>query len=233
MRENLGNILIVEDEPKVAGFIKKGLEESNFAAEIAFDGLVGKAMALSKKYDLIILDINLPLLNGFVLCQLIRENDQNVPILMLTALGGIEEKVKGFSYGADDYLLKPFEFEELIARINALLKRAKFQPTPGRVLTISDLELNRDKKTVVRAGKTIELSAKEFSLLEYFLINKDRIISRYEITDKIWGINFDTGTNVIDVYINFLRKKMDTGFPVKLIHTRTGYGYILTVNEEQ
>ena len=233
MRENLGNILIVEDEPKVEGFIKKGLEESNFAAEIAFDGLVGKAMALSKKYDLIILDINLPLLNGFVLCQLIRENDQNVPILMLTALGGIEEKVKGFSYGADDYLLKPFEFEELIARINALLKRAKFQPTPGRVLTISDLELNRDKKTVVRAGKTIELSAKEFSLLEYFLINKDRIISRYEITDKIWGINFDTGTNVIDVYINFLRKKMDTGFPVKLIHTRTGYGYILTVNEEQ
>jgi DNA-binding response OmpR family regulator len=233
MQENLGKILIVEDEPKVAGFIKKGLEESNFTAEIAFDGIIGKSMALSIKYDLIILDINLPLLNGFVLCKIIRENDQHVPIIMLTALGGIEEKVKGFSDGADDYLLKPFEFEELIARINALLKRSRFHPTGGKVLSFSDLELNRDKKSVVRAGKTIELSAKEFALLEYFMINKDRVISRAELTDKIWGISFDTGTNTVDVYINLLRKKMDNGFPVKLIHTRTGYGYILTINEQQ
>jgi len=233
MREILGKILIIEDEPKVAGFIKKGLEESNFAAEIAFDGVTGKAMALSNKYDLIILDINLPLLNGFILCRLIRENDIQIPILMLTALGGVEEKVKGFNYGADDYLLKPFEFAELIARINALLKRTKFNITPGRILTVADMELNRDKKTVVRAGKTIELSVKEFSLLEYLMINKGRVISRFELTDKVWGIDFDTGTNVVDVYINYLRKKMDTGFAVKLIHTRTGYGYTLTEGDDQ
>ena len=233
MREYLGKILIVEDEPKVAGFIKKGLEETNFTAEIAFDGVTGKAMALSNKYDLIILDINLPLLNGFMLCKLIRENDVQVPILMLTALGGVREKVKGFDYGADDYLLKPFEFEELIARINALLKRTKFTVTTGRLLKIADLEFNRDNKTVVRAGKAIELSAKEFSLLEYLMINKHRVISRFELTDKVWGISFDTGTNVVDVYINFLRKKMDTGFPVKLIQTRTGMGYILTEGDNQ
>lgn len=233
MREYNGKILIVEDEPKVAGFIKKGLEETNFTAEIAFDGVTGKAMALSNKYDLIILDINLPLLNGFMLCKLIRENDVQVPILMLTALGGVREKVKGFDYGADDYLLKPFEFEELIARINALLKRTKFTVTTGRLLKIADLELNRDNKTAIRAGKAIELSAKEFSLLEYLMINKDRVISRFELTDKVWGISFDTGTNVVDVYINFLRKKMDTGFPVKLIQTRTGMGYILTEGDNQ
>ena len=233
MREYMGKILIVEDEPKVAGFIKKGLEETNFTAEIAFDGVTGKAMALSNKYDLIILDINLPMLNGFMLCKLIRENDVQVPILMLTALGGVREKVKGFDYGADDYLLKPFEFEELIARINALLKRTKFNVTTGRLIQIADLVLNRDNKTAIRAGKAIELSAKEFSLLEYLMINKDRVISRFELTDKVWGISFDTGTNVVDVYINFLRKKMDTGFPVKLIQTRTGMGYILTEGDNQ
>jgi DNA-binding response OmpR family regulator len=232
MGENLGKILIVEDEPKVAGFIKKGLEESNFKTDIAYDGSIGKVMALSNKYDLIILDINLPLLNGFVLSKLIRENDQLVPILMLTALGGIEEKVKGFSHGADDYLLKPFEFEELIVRINALLKRSRLYSIPGRILKIADLELNRDRKSVIRAGKSIELSVREFDLLEYFLINTDRVISRFELTDKVWGINFDTGTNMVDVYINFLRKKMDTGFTVKLIHTRTGYGYILSTNAQ-
>ncbi|HEY5123374.1 MAG TPA: response regulator transcription factor [Ignavibacteria bacterium] len=233
MRENLGKILIVEDEPKVAGFIKKGLEESNFTTETAFDGITGKALALSKKYDLILLDINLPLINGFQLCKLIRENDQHIPILMLTALGGVDEKVKGFNYGADDYLLKPFEFAELIARINALLKRTKFNVTAGRLLTFADLELNRDKKTAFRDGKTIELSPKEFSLLEYLMINKERVITRFELTDKVWGIDFDSGTNVVDVYINFLRKKMDTGYPVKLLHTRTGYGYILTGGDDK
>ena len=228
MGEFLGKILIVEDEPKVAGFIKKGLEESKFKAEIAYDGSIGKAMALSNKYDLIILDINLPLINGFVLAKLIRENDQQIPILMLTALGGIEEKVKGFGSGADDYLLKPFEFKELIIRINALLKRSSLQSTPGRILIVEDLELDRDKKKVFRGGQPLELSAKEFLLLEYLMVNKDRVISRNELTDKVWGISFDTGTNVVDVYVNFLRKKMDTNFPVKLIHTRPGFGYILT-----
>lgn len=233
MKENLGKILIIEDEPKVAGFIKKGLEESNFSAEIAYDGLSGKSMALSKKYDLIILDINLPLLNGFQLCKLIRENDQQVPILMLTALGDVNEKVKGFNYGADDYLLKPFEFAELVARITALLKRAKNTVTGQRILKIADLELNRDNKRIVRSGKSIDLSVKEFSLLEYMMMNRDRVLSRLELTEKIWGINFDTGTNVVDVYIKFLRKKMDADFPLKLIHTRTGYGYILSEEQEQ
>jgi Response regulators consisting of a CheY-like receiver domain and a winged-helix DNA-binding domain len=224
----LAKILIVEDEPKVAGFIKKGLEESNFNAEIAYDGLTGKAMGLSNSYDLIILDINLPLLNGFQLCKLIRENNQQIPILMLTALGGLEEKVKGFDYGADDYLLKPFEFEELLARIMALLKRTKYYATlPSRILRIADLELNRDAKTVKRSGKEIELSAKEFLLLEYLMLNRDRVVSRNELTEKVWGLNFDTGTNVVDVYVNFLRKKMDLNYAVKLIHTRIGLGYVL------
>jgi two-component system, OmpR family, copper resistance phosphate regulon response regulator CusR len=233
MLENLGKILIVEDEPKVAGFIKKGLEESNFVVEVAFDGLTGKVLALTKKYDLIVLDINLPLLNGFMLCKLIRENNDQIPILMLTALGGVEEKVKGFGYGADDYLLKPFEFAELVVRITALLKRTKYTVIAGRLLKISDLELNRDKKTTLRAGKTIDLSVKEFSLLEYLMLNPERIISRSELTEKVWGIEFDTGTNVVDVYINYIRKKMDTGYPVKLIHTRTGYGYLLSDAEVQ
>lgn len=225
-------ILIVEDEPKVAGFIKEGLEESNYTVEIAYDGVTGKTMALSRRYDLIILDINLPLLNGFQLCKIIRENDQQIPVLMLTALGGLEEKVKGFEYGADDYLLKPFEFEELVARLMALLKRSKYGNPSPRILRIADLEINRDAKTIVRAGKSIELSAKEYLLLEYLVLNKDRVISRFELTEKVWDINFDTGTNIVDVYINFLRKKMDTEFPAKLIHTRIGMGYILKEADE-
>ncbi len=220
-------ILIVEDEPKVAGFIKKGLEESNFSAEIAYDGILGKTMALANNYDLIILDINLPLLNGFQLCKIIRDNDQQIPILMLTALGGLEQKVKGFDNGADDYLLKPFEFAELVARITALMKRSKYSITLPKLLKIADLEINRDAKTVTRAGKLIELSAKEYMLLEYLVMNKDRVISRFELTEKVWDINFDTGTNVVDVYINFLRKKIDNDFSTKLIHTKVGLGYIL------
>lgn len=225
-------ILIVEDEPKVAGFLKKGLEESNFEAEIAYDGVTGKAMALSNDYDLIILDINLPLLNGFQLCKIIRDNDQNIPILMLTALGGLEEKVKGFDYGADDYLLKPFEFIELLARINALLKRTKRNITPIAVIKIADMEMNRNLKTVTRSGRKIELSAKEFALLEYLVLNKDRVVSRLELIEKVWDINFDTGTNVVDVFINFLRKKMDNDFYPKLIHTRFGLGYVFREGEE-
>jgi two-component system, OmpR family, copper resistance phosphate regulon response regulator CusR len=230
--EDITRILIIEDEPKVAGFIKEGLEENNYSADIAYDGIAGKTMALSDKYDLIILDINLPLLNGFQLCKIIRENNQQIPVLMLTALGRLEEKVKGFDYGADDYLLKPFEFQELIARIMALLKRSKYAAQTTRILKIADLEMNRDAKTVVRAGKPIGLSAKEYSLLEYLAINRDRVVSRFELTEKVWGINFDTGTNVVEVYINFLRKKMDHDFPVKLIHTRIGMGYVLKEVDE-
>lgn len=230
----VAKILIIEDEPKVAGFIKKGLEESDFEAEIAYDGVTGKAFALSNRYDLIILDINLPLLNGFQLCTLIRENDDQIPILMLTALGGLEEKIKGFKYGADDYLLKPFEFAELIARIIALLKRSKFYVpiAESKIIRIADLEINRDTKSVKRGGIAIELSAKEYSLLEYLALNKDRVISRFELTEKVWNINFDTGTNIVDVYINFLRKKIDAKYSLKLIQTKTGHGYLLSKGNE-
>jgi DNA-binding response OmpR family regulator len=220
------NILIIEDEPKVALFIKKGLEENQFSAEIAHDGLVGRTMALQKNYDLIILDLNLPLLNGYDVCREIRQVNTQVPILILTALGTTEDKLTGFDKGADDYIVKPFEFLELLARIKALLKRAK--PNALRnVLKIADLELDTETKTVRRNNTLIELTAKEFSLLELLMRNEGKVFSRAEIAEKIWQINFDSGTNVIDVYINFLRKKVDKNFSVKLIHTYIGMGYVL------
>lgn len=228
----VSKILIVEDEPKVAAFIKKGLEENGFAAEIARDGLVGKAMALANQYKLIILDLNLPLLNGFQLCKLIRENIPNIPVLMLTALGGIDEKVKGFEAGADDYLLKPFEFKELLLRIKALLKRSYEVGTTSSVIQIADLEINRDEKKVFRNGKTVALSATEYKLLEYMALNKDKVLNKMELAEHVWGIRFDTGTNVVEVYINFLRKKMDAGAEKKLIHTRIGMGYILSEKQD-
>lgn len=225
-------ILIVEDEPKVALFIKKGLEENDFSAEIAYSGLLGKAKALNNKYELIILDINLPQLNGFQLCKIIRENNQDVPIIMLTALGGLDDKIKGFEEGADDYLLKPFEFKELLARIKALLKRSSISSANSLVLKVADLEINQTFKSVLRGGRQITLTAKEYSLLEYLVLNRDRIISRMELAENVWDIHFDTGTNVIDVYINFLRKKIDAGFTKKLIQTRVGLGYTLSDKED-
>ncbi len=221
-------ILIVEDEPKVAAFVKKGLEENGFLTDIAFDGLMGKALALNNDYNIIILDLNLPHINGFQLCKIIRESAYKVPILMLTALGGIDEKTQGFEAGADDYLLKPFEFRELLLRIKALLKRANETPHQSTVYKVADLELHKDEMKVIRSGKTISLSAKEYKLLEYLIMNKDKVLSRLELTDHVWGLNFDTGTNVVDVYMNFLRKKMDNEFNPKLLHTRIGLGYILT-----
>lgn len=226
------NILVVEDEPKVASFIKKGLEENGFSVEVAFDGLMGKTLALNYDFQLIILDINLPQINGFQLCKIIRGNNAKVPILMLTALSGIDEKVQGFEAGADDYLLKPFEVRELVVRIKALIKRSNEPYSPNyQVLCIADLEINRDEKKITRAGKHIVLSAKEYKLLEFMVLNKDKVLDRLELTDHVWGVNFDTGTNVVDVYINFLRKKMDNDFEPKLIHTRFGLGYILTEKE--
>jgi two-component system, OmpR family, copper resistance phosphate regulon response regulator CusR len=226
-------VFIVEDEPKVAAFIKKGLEENSYNAEIAYDGLIGKAMALSNKYDLIILDINLPQINGFQLCKIIRENNPDIPILMLTALGGLEEKVKGFETGADDYLLKPFEFAELLARMKALLKRTQVKVPQLSFIEVADLLVDRMTKTISRGGRSIELSAKEFSLLEYLALNKGRVVPRAELIEKVWDINFETGTNVVDVYINFLRKKMDNDFSPKLIHTKVGFGYILKDKDDE
>jgi DNA-binding response OmpR family regulator len=222
-------ILIVEDEPKVAAFIQLGLEENNYSAKVAADGEEGKKMALNQLFDLIILDVNLPKINGIELCKIIRENNIKTPILMLTALGSTDDKVSGFESGADDYLVKPFEFRELLARVKALIKRSA--PVNGEsILKIEDLELNTESKIVKRANKKIDLTAKEFSLLEYLLKNKDRVVSRKEIADKVWDIHFDTGTNVIDVYVNFLRKKIDKDFDKKIIQTQVGMGYVIREN---
>lgn len=225
-------ILIVEDEPKVAAFIKKGLDENGFNVDIAYDGLMGKAKVLSNKYQVIILDLNLPHINGFQLCKIIRDSNIKAPVLMLTALGGIDEKVQGFESGADDYLLKPFEVRELVLRIKALLKRSIAIVTVSDTLKIANLEIHLNEKKVYRAGKSITLRAKEFKLLEYLVINKNKVVDRLELTENVWGIHFDTGTNVVDVYINSLRKKIDSEFEPKLIHTRIGLGYVLTENPE-
>jgi len=220
-------ILIVEDHVKMADSISKGLEENGFTTDVAYDGFIGKRLSDANEYNLIILDINLPLLNGYELCTEIRKKDPQVPVIMLTALGSTEDKLLGFDKGADDYLVKPFEFRELLARIRALLKRMPVNKRKQTVLKVADLEIDTESKTVKRGDHYIELTAKEFSLLEYLMRNTGKVISKADIADKIWNINFDTGTNVIEVYVNFLRKKIDKNYPVKLIHTQIGMGYVL------
>ncbi len=231
---NLSNvrILVVEDEPKVASFVKRGLEENGYSAEIAYDGSVGKKMFDAGDYDMVILDINLPYKNGIELCREIRSSNQKIPVMMLTALGTTEDKLSGFDSGADDYLVKPFEFRELLARIRSLLKRISVAETGGNILKFLDLEMNLDTYEVTRCERKIDLTQKEFALLEYLLRNKGRVVSRIDIAEKVWDITFDTGTNVIDVYVNFLRKKIDRDFPQKLIHTQTGVGYVLKAGKE-
>jgi DNA-binding response OmpR family regulator len=220
-------ILIVEDERKVAALIKMGLEESGFESEIAYDGMIGRSMAMSFKYDLIILDVNLSRINGFQLCKIIRENNLQVPIIMLSALGRLEDKLQGFEYGADDYLTKPFELKELIARIKVFLKRSRTMPVLESIIKIADLEINLNKKTISRSGIEIELSTKEYTLLEYMALNKGKVLNRSELIEKVWGSNLDINSNVVDVYINFLRNKMDKDYSPQLIHTRVGLGYVL------
>ncbi|HEX8530506.1 MAG TPA: response regulator [Cytophagales bacterium] len=220
-------ILVVEDEPKLATFLRMGLEEQAFEVEVAYDGMMGKRLALSNHYDVLILDVNLPKLNGLDLARSIRQEGRKTPILMLTALGAVDDKVEGFESGADDYLVKPFEFRELLVRLRALHKRAGEQPAPAAVLRVADLELHLGDKTARRGGRKNELTAKEFALLEYLMRNRNRVVSRVDIAEKVWDIHFDTGTNTIDVYVNFLRKKVDKDFDQKLIHTVIGMGYIL------
>lgn len=220
-------ILLVEDEPKVVDFIKKGLTEQGYETEIAFDGQTGERLAFKGNFDLIIIDVVLPYINGYELCKRIREKGLLVPILMLTALGTIEDKISGFDAGTDDYLVKPFEFAELLARIKALTKRASGVIYTSTKIKIADLELDLDKKSAIRGDKKIELTAKEFSLLEFLMINKGKVISRANIAEKVWDITFDTGTNVVEVYINILRKKIDKDFKHKLIQTKIGLGYFI------
>lgn len=231
--ENL-RILIVEDESRVLQFIKQGLEENGHEIDFAYDGECGRKLALSKKYDVIILDIIIPQLNGLELCKKIREIDTTTKILMLTALGTLNDKLEGFEAGADDYLVKPFDFPELLARIKSLAKRtsqsADENKNADHIIRVADLELNTHNKRVKRGGKEIRLTAKEYALLEFLAINKNRVVSKPEIAEKIWDIAFDSGTNVIEVYINFLRKKIDHDFPHKLLHTLVGLGYTLRDN---
>jgi DNA-binding response OmpR family regulator len=220
-------ILIVEDEPKVASFIKKGLEENQFESDIAYDGLSAEKLALQYNYDLYILDIIIPGISGLDLCRKLKNTNPDIPVLMLSALGTTDDKIIGFDCGANDYLVKPFEFRELLARVRVLLKTSgrSFIVTENR-LSVGDLELDLNKKVAWRAGTQIGLTAKEFSLLEYFMRNPGRVLSRNDIAEKVWDASFDFGTNVVDVYVNFLRKKIDKGFDRKMIHTKVGFGYI-------
>jgi len=222
------NILVIEDDQRVAELIQRGLEENGFNPTLAYDGLSGKKLALNSTYDLIITDIILPKIDGLDLCKQIREIQPGTPIIMLTALGTTDDKVEGFDAGADDYLVKPFEMRELLARIRVLLKRRSADDnSSGSLLKIADLEMNLHTKLVKRNGIEIALTPKEFKLLEYMLQNKERVLSRVEIADKVWDTHFDTGTNFIDVYINYLRRKVDRDFDKKLIHTKSGMGFIL------
>lgn len=220
-------VLVVEDEPKLAEFVKKGLEENACNVDVAYDGQIGKNMALSNPYDVLVLDVNLPKINGFDLAQQLRQEQLGTPILMLTAMGSINDKLVGFGAGADDYLVKPFEFRELLVRLRALQRRSSDMLPQQNILKVADLELDMNEKVARRGQNSIDLTAREFALLEYLMRNRGRVVSRVDIAEKVWDIHFDTGTNTIDVYINFLRKKIDKDFSTKLIHTVVGMGYIL------
>ncbi|TGE06213.1 response regulator [Hymenobacter fodinae] len=220
-------LLLVEDEPKVASFVKKGFENEGYEIEVAYDGRLGLSLAQKQPYDLVILDVNLPHINGFELCKLLKQQAPQQPVLLLTAMDSLDDKVTGFEAGADDYLVKPFEFKELLLRARVLTRRHADGAAVKQLLRIADLELNLDSKTVMRAGQRIELTTKEYALLEYLLLNRGKIISRVDIAEKVWELNFDTNTNVIDVYVSYLRKKLDKGYDVKLIHTVVGMGYVL------
>ncbi len=221
-------ILLIEDDQRVSELIKRSLEEQGFSMTLAYDGEMGKKLALNNDYDLVITDIILPKINGLDLCKEIRQTKPDLPIIMLTALGTTDDKVEGFDAGADDYLVKPFEMRELLVRIRSLLKRNSSNTNiSGFVLKIADLEMNLHSKIVKRNNIEINLTPKEFKLLEYMMQNRNRVLSRTEIAENVWETHFDTGTNFIDVYMNYLRKKIDKDFPAKLIHTKSGMGFIL------
>lgn len=222
-------ILIVEDEKRVADLLKAGLEENGYQTMVAYDGSMGLRLFRSNVFHLVISDIILPKMDGFELCKEIRKLNSQVPVLMLTALGSTDDKLEGFDAGADDYMTKPFDFRELNARVKALLKRDAFSVTkaPER-LSYADLTVDLGMQEVRRQDIPIRLSPKEYNLLVYMVENAERVISRVEIAEKVWNTHFDTGTNFIDVYINYLRKKIDRSFEVKLIHTKPGIGFILS-----
>ena len=218
-------ILVIEDEKKVAGFIKKGLEEEGYAIDVAFDGREGLLMALDGVHDLIILDINLPKLDGLGVLHEFRKSRGTTPVLLLTVRAAIEDKVRGLDTGADDYLTKPFSFQELLARIRALLRRRLEAGPPLR--QVADLTLDPGRRVVFRGTEKIDLSTKEFALLDYFMRNPGRVLTRTMIAEHVWDYDFDPMSNIIDVYVTYLRKKIDAGREPKLIHTKRGAGYVL------
>lgn len=221
-------ILIVEDEQKIADTLKFGLSEHGYYVEVAYDSNIGKRIFDAHDFNLVILDVNLPGVNGFELCKHIRRKNAGIIVIMLTSMSTLNDKIEGYDAGADDYLVKPFEFKELLLKIRVLLKRTMKQHLPtGNILKAADLEFNLDSMEVKREGKSISLTAKELQLLEYLLRNKNRVLSRADIAVNVWDMSFDTNTNVIDVYINYLRNKIDKPFKDKLIQTQVGLGYML------
>lgn len=220
-------ILIVEDEKKVAGFIKKGLEEETYAVDVAYDGEEGFHLADMNQYDMIILDLLLPKMDGLEVLTRLRDKKVSTPILLLTAKDAVEDKVTGLNKGADDYLTKPFAFSELLARIRSLLRRGQVETQTE--LKVGDLNLDMVSHKVSRNGEEIELTGKEYSLLEYFMRNEGKVLTRTMIAEHVWDYNFDTFTNVIDVYVNHLRKKIDKKYPAKLLHTLRGVGYVMRI----
>jgi two-component system copper resistance phosphate regulon response regulator CusR len=225
-------VLLVEDDPKISSFVKIGLESNDCQVDIAYDSTIGEKLAYSKKHDVIILDVVIPGISGFDLCKNIRNKNILTPILMLTSLDSLEDKLTGFESGADDYLVKPFSFQELFARLKALNRRNK-DAIVNPVLKLLDLELDSIARKVVRNGKEINLTATEYRILELLLSNKGKVFERVVIAEKIWGFSFNSGTNVIDVHINSLRKKIDKGFSPRLIHTRKGFGYVLSEESQE
>ncbi len=220
-------VLLVEDEQKMALSLKVGLEEQGMSVELAFNGADGLNKSITNNYDVIVSDIMMPGISGLEMCKSLRSQSIQTPILFLSALSTTDNKVEGLEIGADDYLVKPFEFKELVARIKTLNKRNQGSLSTKNILTIRDLLLNLESRSVKRANVDIELTAREFDLLHYFIENKNRVISKKELNENVWDIHFDTGTNVIEVYVNYLRNKVDRGFDTKLIHTVHSKGYLL------
>lgn len=227
MAAELKYILLVEDDPKLGPTVQQELINAGYHVELAVDGKQAEALFLSEPFNLVLLDINIPYIDGWELCLRFRKKSKTIPIIMLTALGELQDKIDAFDNGADDYLLKPFHFNELLARIKVFLKRSGNSETRNEILKLADLEMSIDTKEVKRDGKSISLTAKEFALLELLIRNQGRVISKAEIAEKVWNINFDTGTNTIEVYINFLRNKVDKPFGKQLIFTKTGFGYFI------
>jgi DNA-binding response OmpR family regulator len=220
-------ILLVEDEASLASFIQKGMAAEGYDPKVAYDGTMGQRLFDQQPFDVAVLDVNLPGMNGFELCRYIKQHSPRQAVLLLTALDGLQDKESGFGAGADDYLVKPFEFRELLLRIRALARRSSAYAGQHALLRVADLEMDTDARLVQRAGQRIELTTREYALLEYLLVNKGRIVSRVDIAEKVWDLHFDTNTNIIDVYINYLRNKIDKKFDVRILHTIVGRGYML------